>query len=513
MASSTVKLKGPTGTRDLDPINMLRQRYVTQVWRDTAIRSGFHEIEGPTFETSELYAVKSGDGILGELFQAFSGKSPNEVTQVREEGRAPFALRPEFTPTLARMYAAKAKQLPSPTRWFMVGPFFRAERPQRGRLREFLQWNCDILGDIPGDTSAPARDEVEISALMELALTTFGFETGTTTLRVNNRYAVSSALQQSGISEEGLTAALQLLDARLKMPPEVFAERAAAIGLDLAAFDRICQRAESFQDGSGDDIFLSTADVSGGNDQGGAETVGHFDWRTLRNTTAAMRTAAADPNWIGVDTTLVRGLAYYTGTVFEVQAEGERAVAGGGRYDKLIELFGGPPTPAVGMAMGDVVLMNLLDDQGLMPEGEDLLDAVSQPPASVRPDVVLATPIAELDDGVRALTFALRRSPDTACPDTACEAGQEKKPWQRSPGLHARWTDKTTRNIGKLSADARAQFARAFLVVESEREATLTSLGNDGAGERASITIDLTSVSGVRESAAVVRAQLNTLTP
>ncbi|MFI4856005.1 MAG: ATP phosphoribosyltransferase regulatory subunit, partial [Phycisphaerales bacterium JB065] len=136
----------PKGTRDFYPEDLLRRRYITEVWRAVSIRHGFEEIDGPTFEHSELYAVKSGEGILGELFQAFSGKAEDEREQVRETGNAPFALRPEFTPTLARMYAARAKQLPKPVRWFCVPNFFRAEKPQRGRLREFMQWNVDVIG-------------------------------------------------------------------------------------------------------------------------------------------------------------------------------------------------------------------------------------------------------------------------------------------------------------------------------------------------------------------------------
>lgn len=150
----------PKGTRDFYPEDLLRRRYITEVWRAVSIRHGFEEIDGPTFEHSELYAVKSGEGILGELFQAFSGKAEDEREQVRETGNAPFALRPEFTPTLARMYAARAKQLPKPVRWFCVPNFFRAEKPQRGRLREFMQWNVDVIGGEEHDAVAQDRKSV-----------------------------------------------------------------------------------------------------------------------------------------------------------------------------------------------------------------------------------------------------------------------------------------------------------------------------------------------------------------
>ena len=128
--------QSPTGTRDMYPADAAKRRFIMEAWRGVSVRHGFDEIDGPTFEHLDLYTVKSGEGIVSELF-AFQ----------RAGGEKDYALRPEFTPTLARMYAAKAGSLPKPTKWFMAGPFFRAERPQRGRLREFLQWNVDILGD------------------------------------------------------------------------------------------------------------------------------------------------------------------------------------------------------------------------------------------------------------------------------------------------------------------------------------------------------------------------------
>jgi histidyl-tRNA synthetase len=159
------KIKPPKGTRDLYPEDVLRQRYITNAWRDASLRCGFDEIAGPTFESTELYSVKSGEGILGELFQAFSGKGGQEtLDKLVKKGQADFALRPEFTPTLARMYAAHAKQLPKPCKWFTAGPYFRAERPQRGRLREFLQWNVDAIG-LPSEadsTHSNAQMDAEV---------------------------------------------------------------------------------------------------------------------------------------------------------------------------------------------------------------------------------------------------------------------------------------------------------------------------------------------------------------
>lgn len=176
-------------------------------------------------------------------------------------------------------------------------------------------------------------------------------------------------------------------------------------------------------------------------------------------------------DWVEIRTSIVRGLAYYTGTVFEVLADGERAVAGGGRYDKLIELMGGPPTPAVGFAMGDVVLSLLLEDKGLMPKGAELMEAVSRRPASVRPEVfVVGADDDNSDACVRRLTADLRRGVEA---EAYAQSG-ERKPWSAarydaaSGGvrpMHARVSYKSTRNLKKLLADGEKQFARLAAVV------------------------------------------------
>ncbi len=431
--------KGPRGTRDVYPEDMLRRRYVVQSWRDTSIRHGFEEIDGPVFEESELYAVKSGEGILGELFQAFSGKSPEEVEQVKQTGRAPFALRPEFTPTLARMYAARARQLPKPTRWFTIGPRFRAERPQRGRLREFVQLDCDVVG-----TAAEGVDGVHgstVDAVTNLldALACLGMSGTGVVAGFSDRDVIQDMLRRRGVGPEDVIGALQLLDQRAKISEGEFRERAGQLGLDVDAFD---------------------ADLSG---EEPAQPSGSLLGR-LRG--------LGYGDWVRADYSIVRGLAYYTGTVFEVIAEGERAIAGGGRYDNLIELLGGPPTPAVGFAMGDVVLSLLLEEKGLMPEGVELMDAVSRPGASVRPEAfVIGADDEGTDRLVRRLVADLRRGVESGA---YLDRGDDAKPWQAdrydpaSGGvrpLHARSSDKSTRNLKKLLADAERQASRFAVIV------------------------------------------------
>ena len=457
------KFTAPKGTRDLYPDDLLRQRYITQAWRDTAIRHGFDEIAGPTFETADLYAVKSGEGILGELFQAFSGKSPEEVEQVKRSGMAPYALRPEFTPTLARMYAAKAGSLPSPCRWFTAGPYFRAERPQRGRLREFLQWNCDVIGAGDAPESRAHADFECVSVAFE-CLRGLGLSQNDIKVEANHRECMATILEYVGIARERHAEVYDLLDRRSKLKGEEFAWAAAKIGLNQDSVAQIedaiaAARSEGFWKYMDSIFFQDREDV----DPASATQFFH-----LLN---SMNAGGLYGCW-RVNLAIVRGLAYYTGTVFEVIAEGERAVAGGGRYDNLIELFGGPSTPAVGFGMGDVVLTNLLDDRKLMPEGADLMDAVSRPPASLRPDAFVFAASDEAAEHVVPLVARLRRGIE--------QADFDGKPWAAEryvvPPMHARKSDKATRKVGKLLADAKDQRARFVVIVESADKANLKDM-------------------------------------
>lgn len=172
--------QAPKGTRDFYPAEMARRRYIERAWREVSIRHGFEEIDGPAFEHRELYEAKSGEGILGEMFGVFSGKDPEQVAAAGQ-GKAEFGLRPEFTPTLARMYAAKASSLPKPTKWFWQQNCFRAERPQRGRLREFLQWNVDVLG------ADVAHGDAEVLAVCVALLRELGLEDADVRVRIGHR--------------------------------------------------------------------------------------------------------------------------------------------------------------------------------------------------------------------------------------------------------------------------------------------------------------------------------------
>ncbi|MBA4119367.1 MAG: hypothetical protein C0513_01495 [Isosphaera sp.] len=432
------RFQGPTGTRDLYPLDLARRRWIEAKWRTVALRHGFDEVDGPAFEHTELYTVKSGPGIVSEIFGVFSGKDEAGVKSMGdallrgEHAAAPWALRPEFTPTLARLYAARAAQLPKPTKWFWQQHCYRAEKPQRGRLREFMQWNCDVIGgepattpaDGPADgqavsTSLVAYDAEVIAACVGL-LEACGLTPAQARVQINDRRAVSAAVAACG-GTGNEQAALQALDARSKLPPERYRAQVQALGIDPDALDGALDAIASAQ----------------------SPHAAH-----LRALLGALRQCGLG-DWCAIQPRIARGLAYYTGMVFEVIAEGERAVAGGGRYDNLIETFGGPPTPACGFGMGDVVLSLLLQDKGLMPA-----DAQIARELGLRPDVyVISNGDPASDAAVPGLLAALRRA-----------------------GLHARRSYKGTKNIGKLLKEASDAGARSAAIVESGSEATVKDL-------------------------------------
>ncbi|MBN4060267.1 ATP phosphoribosyltransferase regulatory subunit [Planctomycetaceae bacterium AH-315-I19] len=415
--------QNPKGTRDFYPEDLLKRRYIESVWRRVALRHGFDEIDGPTFEHLDLYTVKSGEGIVSELFSF-----------TRHGGDETYALRPEFTPTLARMYAARAKQLPVPTKWFCIPNFFRAERPQRGRLREFLQWNVDAIG---GDDSALM--DAELIECVAGSLEAFGLTHDDARICASDRAQLENFVSTSSPSAD-CSAVFALLDKRAKLPDDEFAKQASAISFDISQFDGILRE--------------KLDSLIGG--------------------------LLADNPWVVPDSSIVRGLAYYTGTVFEIIADGERAIAGGGRYDNLIELMGGPPTPptpAVGFAMGDVVLANLLEDKGLMPEGRDLLDALDEP-VPTRCEAFVIPNGSEEAEAALAPTLAQLRKGER-------EAGSVST-WAHRP-VHARRSYKATRNVGKLLKEANAVHAKYAVILESGEHATVQNLDTKEKHENVSL--------------------------
>ncbi len=400
--------QAPKGTRDFYPDAMAVRRHIERAWRTAATNHGFDEIEGPTYEHLELYTVKSGEGIVSELF-SFR----------RSGGDTDYALRPEFTPTLARMAAARGASLPTPTKWFAIPVLFRAERPQRGRLREHVQWNVDLIGD-----DSPAAD-AEIIAAALAGLARLGLTSEVVKVRVSHREVVSGVLTGLGLAPDQLPAAFDLLDRRDKLPAEVFAEKTAALGFSedaRARFDAFARQTVGRSD------FARVAAETG---------VSSDAFGALEALDDELR-AVGLADWITYDFGIVRGLAYYTGTVFEIhETTGkERAVAGGGRYDQLIELLGGPSLPACGFGMGDVVLGLVLADHGLLDAGE----------MSPRPDVFVINARDEPPrEHLRPIVAALR-----------------------ADGLHVRHSYRATKNVGKLLSEAKKAHARLAVILGRE---------------------------------------------
>jgi histidyl-tRNA synthetase len=410
-----------------------------------SINHGFEEIDGPTFEHLDLYTHKSGPGIASELFQVMSGKDEEQIAAIRAGGAAPFALRPEFTPTLARMVAARAAELPRPIKWFAIPSHFRAERPQRGRLREFMQWNVDFIGD-----DSP-RADAEVIATATAALQSLGLTPSDVRVRVSNRQLVAQILTVCGVGPSHIPAALDLLDKRGRLPPEEVQARVNQLHtFDITKYDRIIEESHSFQRVTGDMTWSSASGKQG-------EYLHEFD-RARHQAVALKEIGLLD--WCEFDLSIVRGLAYYTGTVFEIhEATGaERAIAGGGRYDNLIESFGGPKLPACGFGMGDVVLANILRDKGLLKSEEEYLP---------RPDAFVIAADEDVASKLPAIVAQLRKH-----------------------DLHVRQSYKTTRNVGKLLGDASKCRARFAVILGKKLAEGIVELKNMDGGEQREIKLD-----------------------
>ncbi len=324
-------MKPLSGVRDLLPADYARRRYLTEGWRNVARRYGFVEFDGPTLESLELYQKKnSGGEILTQLYQFF------------DRGDRPVALRPEMTPTLARIVAAHDREFSKPLRWFNVGNCFRYERQQRGRLREFLQLNCDLLGE------HSVTADAEIIALLIDLLRHFGFGPHDVTIRLSDRLAWHEFLEQFGISKESITDFLNIVDKMEREPQEKTEEK-------LSMLKHSGLTVEKLKD------FMASPRIP------------------VLEPLLEELAARGLRDFIKPDLSIVRGLAYYTGIVFEAFAlKGNlRAVAGGGRYDRLIHNLsdGAVTLPAVGFGMGDAVMLEFLKEVSPAAEREKAFHA------------------------------------------------------------------------------------------------------------------------------------------
>ena len=326
------------GFRDFYPEELAIRSHLFGAMRRVARRYGFEEYDGPPLESLELYTQKSGEEIVGQLYH-FRDKGDREV-----------ALRPEMTPTLARMVAPKASSMKKPIRWYSIPQLFRYERQQRGRLREHFQLNCDLIGE-PG----PLAD-AEIIALAIDVMRELGLGPGDVRVRLSDRRVLEALLLALGVPADHLGVAYQAID---KIGRREFASQRDALSQVAGSVEAI----DFIERHRGIKTFADLVSLL-------APLPSVIDAAApLRATLEALDQMGLG-GFVDLDLTIVRGLAYYTGTVFELfDAQGTfRAICGGGRYDQLLAALGGVDLPALGFGMGDVVLTELLRDRGLLPE-------------------------------------------------------------------------------------------------------------------------------------------------
>ncbi len=329
------------GFRQFFPQECALRDNIFDTWRRTAKAFAFQPYEAPTLEPLELYIEKSGQEVVDQLF-CFQDKG----------GRA-IALRPELTPSLAAMVGAKAAALKRPIKWFNVGECYRYERPQKGRLRAFYQFNADILGE-----AGPGAD-AELIALMITTFQNFGLTEQQVHIRLSDRTLWLQALSSWGVPQEQLFAVLNIIDKREREAAQQVIAKLEALHLEGEKLLQAIDHLSSLRSLQAIEAFLNT-------NKHHEPLISRLeDWKVLMAQLEAMELLP----FITIDLGIVRGLAYYTGFVYEAfERSGQgRALAGGGRYDTLVEKLGGPQLPAAGFAMGDVTLQDCLQAHNCLP--------------------------------------------------------------------------------------------------------------------------------------------------
>ena len=324
MASKIQTIKG---TREFYPEQMALRNYLYEKVRAASQSFGYQEYDGPFIEPIDLYAAKSGEELVKKQSFTFEDRGGDLVT-----------LRPELTPSLARMIAARQAELSFPVRWWSFGPFWRYEQPQKGRTREFFQWNIDIIG-----VSAPEADAEQI-AVGATFLRSVGLSPERAQIYVNNRRLMTSQFDRLDIPAEKRLDVSNLVDRRSKMEPAKWDAYGIELGLSQSQLDGL-------KDVLGNDDLWKESDE-------------------LSRTFAALE-AMGVKDYVKFVPSVVRGLLYYTGTIFEAfdtSGSLKRSIFGGGRYDNLLEDVGAQPLPGVGFAMGDVGIGIFLQEAGLLPE-------------------------------------------------------------------------------------------------------------------------------------------------
>jgi histidyl-tRNA synthetase len=318
-------IRSVKGTRDFYPDQMAVRRWMFDIIRRVSTQFGYQEYDGPCLEFIDLYAAKSGEELVKEQSFVFKSRGGEDLT-----------LRPELTPTLARMVAQKQYELPLPLRWWSIGPMWRYEKPQRGRTREFFQWNIDLIG-----TDSVAAD-VEIVAVAATFLKEAGLSPDQVKIYVNNRRLMDAAFTRLDISKEVRKKVFKVVDKLDKLSEKAWRQYALESGLSESQVDELL-------------ALLNNNDLWQESD----ELVEFFD----------LLSTFGIQDYVQYNPRVIRGLDYYTGTVFEAFELGgkSRAIFGGGRYDNLVGDVGGNALSGVGFAMGDVVIELVLEDAGVIP--------------------------------------------------------------------------------------------------------------------------------------------------
>lgn len=313
------------GTRDFYPEEMAQRQWLISKLRVASEAFGYRQYDGPCLEQIELYAAKSGEELVKEQAFVFD-----------DRGGDPITLRPELTPTISRMVASQQNQLTFPLRWWSFGPFWRYERPQKGRTREFFQWNIDQIG------SDSVLADAELLAVAARFFREVGLSSDLVQLRVNDRELMDAELMNLGLDEVQKTATLRLIDRLDKLPTDVWEKMVLEAGLTE-------KQLRGLQDLLENKLLWKNS----------LRLVQLFD----------ILEDLGESAYVSYDPRIIRGLDYYTGVVFEAHdTKGEfRAILGGGHYADLVADVGGKPTPGVGFAMGDVVIMLILEKYGLLP--------------------------------------------------------------------------------------------------------------------------------------------------
>ncbi len=421
-----MKIPPVKGTRDFYPPQMNRRNWIIDGWKSASLRNGFEEYDGPIFEHLQMYQIKSGDEIAEQLFS------------LKDRGGRDLAIRPEITPTLARMVNQQINTLARPIKWFSVPRLCRAERPQKGRLREFFQWNVDVIG--VDDVLADA--EVIFCAVDYLRQV--GLTPDDIVVKISSRKMLAELLIELGLEESQLEPVYAVLDKRAKLPEDVFEKLLAEQVSDGDRREKILSLMEAESVEKISEIVEP--------DRKAAEAIEEMS--RLFEILDRMQIG----QFCKFDTSIVRGLAYYTGIVYEIhdKAGRLRAIAGGGRYDNLLKQFGGPDVSATGFGMGDSVLEILLEEKGLI--GKE----VEQ----------------------RSIDYFIAFA-DSKYRDKAIETASKI----RLAGMSANFSYKTA-GLGKQFKEAAAQNARKVVIIGQEIEAGQLAVKDMAAGQQQTVTAE-----------------------